>query len=306
MQNVLITGGAGFIGSHLAEACRSWATVRVLDDLSSGRLENLSGVEVEFQQGSILCPDDLARSMQGVDVVFHLAAFVSVAASMEDPEACARLNVMGTLNVLRAAENAGVRRLVFASSAAVYGDDPLVPKEESMAPVPMSPYALTKLDGEFYCGLFHRRGGPVTACARFFNVFGPRQDPHSSYAAAVPTFVTRALAGEDLVIFGDGAQTRDFVTVGDIASGLMHLAHHPEITGVLNLGGGRPIPVGDLAREVVRLTGSRSSIRHAPARPGEIRHSFASIERIRATGWQPASDFAEGLAATIAWYRQSR
>ena len=175
-----------------------------------------------------------------------------------------------------------------------------------MAPVPMSPYAMTKLDGEFYCGLFHRRGGPVTACARFFNVFGPRQDPHSSYAAAVPTFVTQALAGEDLVIFGDGGQTRDFVTVGDIASGLMHLGHHPEITGVLNLGCGKPTPVVDLAREVVRLTGSRSRIRHAPARQGEIRHSFASIERIRATGWQPGSDFAEGLAATIAWYRQSR
>lgn len=304
MRKVLITGGAGFIGSHLAEACLPWAEVRVLDDLSSGRVENLAGQAVEFHQGSILSEDDLARAMEGVEVVFHLAAFVSVAASMERPEDCARLNVMGTLNVLRAAERSGVRRVIFASSAAVYGDDPVVPKHEQMPPGPLSPYALTKLDGEFYCGLFQGRGVFTTACARFFNVFGPRQDPRSSYAAAVPTFVTRALAGDELVIYGDGGQTRDFVAVGDITSGLNHLAQRGDLSGVFNLGQGNPVSVGDLAREIVHLTGGRSQIRHAPERAGDIRHSVASIDRILATGWRPSSSLAVGLAATVAWYRQ--
>lgn len=304
MRRVLITGGAGFIGSHLAEACLPRAKVRVLDDLSSGQAGNLSGVDVEFQRGSILNPHDLARAMDGVDSVFHLAAFVSVAASMEQPEECAQLNVTGMLRVLQAAEHAGVRRLVFASSAAVYGDDRVVPKHEGMAPVPLSPYAMTKLDGEFYCRLFQNRGRLGTACARFFNVFGPRQDPRSSYAAAIPRLVTRALAGEDLVIYGDGLQTRDFVFVGDIASGLVHLESRPDLTGVFNLGLGVATSVTDLAGSILRLTGSRSRLRHEPARPGEIRHSVASVDRIRSTGWSPGWGLDEGLDATVEWYRR--
>lgn len=303
MRKVLITGGAGFIGSHLAAACQGQAAVRVLDDLSSGRAENLSGLEVEFQRGSILNPSDLDRALEGVDVVFHLAAFVSVAASMERPEDCALLNVVGTLNVLRAAERAGVKRLIFASSAAVYGDDPVVPKHEGLAPAPQSPYALTKRDGEFYCDLFHRRGSLGTACARFFNVFGPRQDPHSAYAAAVPRFISRALSGDDLVIYGDGGQTRDLIGVEDIAAGLIHLAMRPELTGVFNLGQGIATSVQELAQEILRLTGSASRLRHEPPRPGEIRHSVASVDRIRATGWTPATSLSAGLASTVDWYR---
>lgn len=302
--SVLITGGAGFIGSHLATACRSRGLgVRVLDDLSSGRVANLSEFDVDFRRGSILSAVDLAEAMRGVDTVFHLAAFVSVAASMEQPEACAELNTLGTIRVLRAAEEAGVRRLIFASSAAVYGDDPVIPKREEMSPDPRSPYAQTKLDGEFYCGLFHRRGRLTTACARFFNVFGPRQDPASAYAAAVPRFITRALAGEDLVIFGDGTQTRDFVAAPDIASGLLHLADRPDLTGPFNLGHGIATPVAALAREILRLTDSGSGIRHEPARAGEIRHSVASVDRIRATGWFPTASLPEALASTVAWYR---
>ncbi|MBL9176350.1 MAG: NAD-dependent epimerase/dehydratase family protein [Verrucomicrobiales bacterium] len=302
--SVLITGGAGFIGSHLAAACRARGMgVRVLDDLSSGREENLAGLDVEFRCGTILSPTDLAGAMRGVDTVFHLAAFVSVAASMEQPEACAELNTMGTLRVLRAAEEAGVGRLVFASSAAVYGENPVTPKREDLPPDPRSPYALTKLDGEFYCGLFHRRGRLTTACARFFNVFGPRQDPASAYAAAIPRFIVRALAGEDLVIYGDGSQTRDFVAASDIASGLLHLAARRELAGPFNLGHGIAMPIEGLAREILRRTGSRSGIRHAPAREGEIRHSVAAVDRIRATGWSPASSLPEALASTVEWYR---
>ncbi|MFO1460760.1 MAG: NAD-dependent epimerase/dehydratase family protein [Verrucomicrobiota bacterium] len=303
-ESVLITGGAGFIGSHLAAACRSRGlAVRVLDDLSSGHAGNLTGLDVDFRRGSILSPTDLAGAMRGVDTVFHLAAFVSVAASMEQPEACAELNTLGTLRVLRAAEDAGVGRLVFASSAAVYGDDPVIPKREELAPDPRSPYAQTKLDGEFYCGLFHRRGRLTTACARFFNVFGPRQDPASGYAAAVPRFICRALAGDDLVIYGDGTQTRDFVAASDIASGLLHLASRRELSGPFNLGHGIATPIGELAREILRLTGSRSGIRHAPAREGEIRHSVAAVDRIRNTGWSPSAPLPEALASTVEWYR---
>jgi len=303
MRRVLITGGAGFIGSHLAAACQGRAAVRVLDDESSGRLENLAGLDVETHRGSVLEPADCERAADGVDVVFHLAAFVSVPASMDRPEDCARLNVLGTLNVLRAAAAAGARRLIFASSAAVYGEDPTLPKHEGLPPDPRSPYAMTKQDGEFYTAMYHGRGSLRTASARFFNVYGPRQDPKSPYAAAVPRFITRALAGEDLVIYGDGGQTRDLIAVNDIAGGLLHLAGHPDLEGVFNLGQGSAISVLDLAEVIRRRTGSRSRIRHDPERPGEVRHSVASIERIRATGWSPRIGLEEGLETTVAWYQ---
>lgn len=303
-MSVLITGGAGFIGGHLAAACRALGPVRVLDDLSGGDRHNLDEQDVEFQQGSITDPDAVARAMQGIDTVFHLAAFVSVPASMVDPLACARLNVQGLLTVLEAAETAGVRRLVLASSAAVYGDDPTVPKRESMVPQPRSPYALTKLDGEFYCEHYARRGRIRTACARFFNVFGPRQRPDSAYAAAVPGFITRALQGVPLVIYGDGEQTRDFVYVGDVVDGLMHLAQRAELGGAFNVGYGVATTVNHLAQEICRLTGSSSPCQYQPERPGDVRHSVAAVERIRATGWRPRYSLETGLAETVAWYRR--
>lgn len=303
-MTVLITGGAGFIGSHLAAASHALGPVRVLDDLSGGDRQNLAGQDVEFQQGSITDPEAVARAMQGIDTVFHLAAFVSVPASMAEPLACARLNVQGLLTVLDAAESAGVRRLVLASSAAVYGDDPTVPKRESMVPQPRSPYALTKLDGEFYCEHYARRGRIRTACARFFNVFGPRQRPDSAYAAAVPGFITRALQGEPLVIYGDGEQTRDFIYVRDVVDGLMHLARQPELGGAFNVGYGVATTVNYLAGEICRLTGSVSPCQHQPERPGDVRHSVAAVERIRATGWRPRYSLETGLAETVAWYRR--
>jgi UDP-glucose 4-epimerase len=304
-MKTLITGGAGFIGSHLAADCRTFGSVRVLDDLSSGSLESLQGVDVEFHPGSITDRDSVAAAVEGVDVVFHLAAFVSVPASMVDPLTCARLNVDGLLNVLDASERAGVRRFVLASSAAVYGDDPTVPKVETMIPRPLSPYALTKLDGEFYCDLFARRGRMGTACARFFNVFGPRQRPDSAYAAAVPRFIRQAMAHEPLRIHGDGEQTRDFIYVGDVVGGLLHLARSPALSGVYNLGYGTGTTINGLADLICRLTRSCSKRVHEPARAGDVRHSVASSERIRGTGWMPRHTLESGLAETVAWYRSA-
>ncbi len=301
----LITGGAGFIGSHLAAACQQLGAVRVLDDLSGGTAAALSDLDVELVQNSITHPAAVAAAVEGIEVVFHLAAFVSVPASVADPVECARLNVTGLLTVLEAAERAGVQRFVLASSAAVYGDDPVVPKVESMIPRPQSPYALTKLDGEFYCDLYARRGRMGAACARFFNVFGPRQRPDSAYAAAVPRFITRALAGEPLVVYGDGGQTRDFIFVGDVVDGLLHLARRTDLSGVFNLGYGAATTVQHLAGEILRLTGSRSRLVHEAERPGDVRHSVASAERIRATGWKPRHSLESGLAETVAWYRRS-
>lgn len=301
----LITGGAGFIGSHLAAACQPLGSVRVLDDLSSGTASALSGLEVELIQDSITNPTAVAAAVEGIEVVFHLAAFVSVPASVADPVECARLNVSGLLTVLEAAERAGVQRFVFASSAAVYGNDPVVPKVETMSPRPQSPYALTKLDGEFYCDLYARRGRMSTAGARFFNVFGPRQRPDSIYAAAVPRFITRALAGQPLVVYGDGGQTRDFIFVGDIVEGLLHLARRTDLSGIFNLGYGTDTTVAHLAGEILRLTDSRSRLVHEAERAGDVRHSVASAERIRATGWKPRYSLGSGLAETVAWYRRS-
>lgn len=302
-MRILITGGAGFIGGHLAAACQSIGQVRVLDDLSTGYRASLNGLDVDFHQGCITDPQAVAMAMGGVDLVFHLAAFVSVPASLAEPLKCARLNVNGLLTVLEAAEKAGVRRVVLASSAAIYGDDPMVPKVESMPPQPRSPYALTKLDGEFYCDLYAQRGRITTACARFFNVFGPRQRPDSAYAAAVPKFISNAVSGEPMVIYGDGEQTRDFIFVGDVVDGLLHLALRMKLGGVFNLGYGKATSVNYLADQICTLTGSKVPRIHEPERAGDVRHSVASIDRIRSTGWQPRHTLESGLAETTSWFQ---
>lgn len=303
-MRTLITGGAGFIGSHLCTACLELGEVRVLDDLSSGDRNQLPTSGVEFIEASILDPTAVARAVEGVDWVFHLAAFISVPASMEDPLACAQANVIGLLNVLDAAERAGVQRLVLASSAAVYGENPENPKRESAPADPRSPYAETKWAGEFYCDLFHKRGRLSTVCPRFFNVFGPRQRPDSPYAAAVPRFIQRALAGEPLVIHGDGEQTRDFVAVEDVVGALVHLAKNRELSGPFNVATGTTITVNALADAIIRLSGSSSRRVHAEPRAGDVRHSAASTDRLRATGWKPRHDLDSALARTIEWSRR--
>ena len=302
-MRVLVTGGAGFIGSHIIEHFQGKADVRVLDNLRSGYLHNLAGLDVEFVKGSIMDHEVLGQAMAGVDYVFHLAAMISVPESMEKPTECVEINTIGTLNVLRAAADAGAKKLCLSTSAAVYGDNPEVPKRETMIPEPKSPYAVTKLSDEYYCTMFATEGWLDTACLRYFNVFGPRQDPKSQYAAAVPIFVAKALAGEPITIFGDGEQTRDFIYVKDIVAANVHFALG-QATGVYNVAYGGRITINDLATKIVELTGSSSEIVHLPERPGDVKHSMAAVEKLAATGFVPASDFAEGLAATIEFFAQ--
>lgn len=303
MQSVLITGGAGFIGSHLAEFLLPRTRVRVLDDFRSGHRRNLAGLAVDVREGSVLDEHALAAAMEGVDTVFHLAAQVSVPESVERPHESLELNLTGTLRTLEAATRAGVRKLVFASSAAVYGDDPTVPKVETMLPAPRSPYALGKLAGEYLCSQWTALGRIETACLRFFNVFGPRQDPAGPYGAAVPVFFRQALAHAPIVIHGDGGQTRDFIYVRDIARALAFVAEQPGLTGVFNAGYGGQTTILELARRICALTGSRSEIRHAPPRLGDVRHSRAAVDRLRAAGFEPGNGLEAGLAATYAAWR---
>lgn len=300
-MRILVTGGAGFIGSHLVEHFQKRAEIRVLDNLRTGHRENLAGFDVEFVEGSILDTKILAAAMRGVQYVFHLAAMISVPESMAKPVDCVEVNTIGTLNVLRAAADAGVRKLCLSSSAAIYGDNPEVPKRETMIPEPKSPYAVTKLSGEYYCGMFSREGWLQTACLRYFNVFGPRQDPGSQYAAAVPIFVSKALANEPITVFGDGEQTRDFIYVKDIVAANEHVALGPA-SEVYNVAYGGRITINDLARRIIALTGSRSEVVHLPERPGDVKHSMAAVDRLRDTGFRAGNDFDKGLAATIEFF----
>lgn len=302
-MNVLITGGAGFIGSHLAEQLQGRARVRVLDNLRTGYRRNLHGLDVDFIEGSILDRDAVRRAVAGVDYVFHLAALVSVPESVERPRECVDLNVIGLLNVLEEAAAAGVRKLCLSSSAAIYGDNPTVPKVETMLPEPRSPYAVTKLDGEYYCRQFAESGRLETVALRFFNVFGPRQDPGSAYAAAVPIFIQRALAHQPITIYGDGGQTRDFIHVKDIVAANLFVATTPGLTGVFNAGYGGQITVLELAQRIIAQAGSRSPIVHGPPRAGDVRHSRANVDALHAAGFRPVSSLDAGLAETLAYFR---
>jgi UDP-glucose 4-epimerase len=302
-MRILITGGSGFIGSHLATHYQGLAEIVVLDNLRSGHRHNLDGLDHTFIQGCVTDRAAVDLAMTGVDVAFHLAAMISVPESMERPRDCAEINVLGLLNVLESATAAGVRKVILASSAAIYGDNPTVPKVETMLPEPKSPYAITKLDGEYYLELFRREGKLDTASLRFFNVFGPRQDPMSAYAAAVPIFMQKAFAGEDITIFGDGEQTRDFIHVTDIAAALAHLANRPNLHGTYNVGYGDSMTVNDLATRILRLSGSTSKIVHLPERPGDVKHSCASIDKLLATGFRSVSSLEQGLIETLAFFR---
>jgi UDP-glucose 4-epimerase len=302
-MRVLVTGGAGFIGSHIIEHFQGRAEVRVLDNLRSGFKTNLTGLECEFIAGSILDRDAVRWAMQGVDYVFHLAAMISVPESMAKPIECNEINTTGTLIVLEEAAKAGVKKLVLSTSAAIYGDNPVVPKVETMLAEPKSPYAITKLDGEFYCKMFADTGRLPTACLRYFNVFGPRQDPQSQYAAAVPIFIDRAVKNLPITIYGDGAQTRDFIYVKDIVAANIFFATQSPATGVFNVAYGQKLTIEELAQRIIALTGSQSEINYAPERAGDVKHSLAAIEKLRAAGFAPTSNFADGLAATIKFFK---
>jgi UDP-glucose 4-epimerase len=314
-MRILITGGAGFIGSHIAEYFAKMGTapgrvgsahadsVVVLDNFRSGFRHNLDGLNCRLIEGSVTDPAAVQDAVKGVDYIFHLAAMISVPESMGKPKDCVEINTQGTLNVLDAAAKAGVKKLCLSSSAAVYGDNPTLPKTEDMLPEPKSPYAVTKLDGEYYCRMFNDQGWLKTACMRYFNVFGPRQDPKSQYAAAVPIFIDKAIGNEPITIFGDGAQTRDFVYVRDVVAANVFLAMRPDLCGVYNVANGRTITIKALAEKIIALTGSKSEIRFAPERAGDIKHSCAAIDKIQSAGFTPSSAFDDGLAATIDYFR---
>ncbi len=298
----MVTGGAGFIGSNLAEELSNRYEVTVLDDLSTGRESNLSGLDVEFARGSILDTVLLARTFRDARFVFHEGALPSVQRSVEDPAQSNLVNVNGTLNVLLAARDAGVEKVLFASSSSVYGDTPVLPKVETMTPEPMSPYAVTKLTDEHYCRVFTALYDLPTVALRYFNVFGPRQDPTSQYAAVIPNFITRILAGESPVIHGDGRQTRDFTFVRDVVRANI-LAAESDAVGVFNVACQKRIDLIELAGTIMDLVGTRVDPIHEPSRPGDVRDSLADISRAAdAFGYAPAYTLNDGLKETIQWF----
>jgi nucleoside-diphosphate-sugar epimerase len=309
-KSALVTGGAGFIGSHLVETLVSGGCrVTVLDDLSSGSRANLRALEgrMRFVHGDIRERRQMEEAIAGCEAVFHLAAVVSVPKATADPIGSAAVNEMGTLTVLEAARQASARRVVFASSSAVYGDDPVLPKREAMTPKPLSPYAVQKLASEYHLRVYNNLYGLETVSLRFFNVFGPRQDPSSPYSGVISIFMIRALNGEAPVINGDGRQTRDFVFVGDVVQALIASAESPSAPGkVLNVGTGKSVTINGLWEAIAALSGAKCIPVHGPARPGDVPHSLSCIDSARADlGFAPQTSFEKGIEMTIDWYRES-
>ncbi len=305
----LVTGGAGFIGSHIVDALLARGDdVVVLDDLSSGSLDNLAHCmdRIRFTSGSIVEEDLVARLAEGCRGVFHLAAVVSVPQSVEQPLPVDRVNTFGTLCVLEAARRAGAR-VVFSSSAAVYGDDPSLPKTEGSRTEPISPYGVQKLCGEKYLFAYHRLHGLQGVALRYFNVFGPRQNPRRMYSGVITLLSLRALKGEPLTIFGDGSQTRDFVYVRDVVAANLAAMDAPEAPGIpMNIGTGRSTSVLELAEAIRREEGSSSEIVFGPPRPGDILHSRSDPSLAeRAIGFRAAVSLGEGLRESIGWFRKN-
>ena len=310
-RRALVTGGAGFIGSHLVAALvGQGCEVTVLDNLASGHQTNLDPVkdQITFIKGDIKDERLLNRIIKGCEVVFHLAAVVSVTQTVKDPVASALVNELGAIRVLDAARKNGVRRVVLSSSSAVYGDAPQLPKSESMIPAPMSPYAVQKLTNEYYAELYHRLYGLETVCLRYFNVYGPHQDPSSPYSGVISIFMLRAINGEAPLIYGDGGQTRDFVFVKDVVQANLLAAANEAAPGrVFNIGTSSSVSVNGLWEMIARLAQCRLPARHEAPRSGDITHSLASIQKAKELlGFQPSVSFEEGLRQTFAWYRQSQ
>lgn len=309
MYAYLVTGGAGFIGSHLAqELVRRGYRVRVLDSFLTGKRENLERFrdKMELLEGDIRNLDTCQRAVKGMDFVLHHAALPSVQSSIQDPILTNAINVEGTLNVLWAAARAKVKKLVFASSTSVYGDDPHLPKREDMVGNPLSPYALSKWIGEKYCQIFAQIYDLPTACLRYFNVFGPRQDPLSQYAAVIPLFITKILNGEPPVIYGDGEQTRDFVYVANVVEANILATEAKNGPGeVFNIACAESTTINALVQQINAALATHIKAVYRKARPGDIRYSLADLSKARQMlKYQPADDFSEGLKKTIAWYRE--
>lgn len=307
MSHYLVTGGAGFIGSHLVEELvRRGEQVRVLDNLSTGKLRNLARIPgVEFQEGDLADPAACARATVAIDYVLHQAAIPSVPRSVKDPVASNRANIDGSLNILVAARDAGVTRLVYAGSSSAYGDTPTLPKREDMATNPLSPYALQKLVAEQYCQMFTRLYGLETVTTRYFNVFGPRQDPGSPYSGVISLFSTAVLEGRQPTIYGDGGQTRDFTYVANVVDGVLRACDAPAVAGeVINVATGGRISLNELLQVMNGLVGTALSPLYAEARQGDVRDSQADITKARTRlGYTPLVSLEEGLRRTLEWAR---
>ena len=305
----LVTGGGGFIGSNTVHTLvASGRSVRVLDNFSTGRRENLASVasKIDLVDGDLCQDDALKKAVAGVRYILHFAALPSVIRSVEDPRSTNHVNVTGTLNLLIAARDAGVERVVFSSSSSVYGNTATLPKRENMLPEPLSPYALSKLAGEHYGRMFHDLYGLRTFSLRYFNVFGPRQNPKSDYAAVIPLFVDALMHDRAPVIYGDGEQTRDFTYVDDVVAANLCCCHAPDSAsgGVYNVAWGRRTSVNELARTIASVLGKKIEPVHKPARAGDVRDSQADSTRARELlGWKPGVTFEEGLKRTVEWFR---
>ncbi len=305
-KRVVVTGGAGFIGSNIAWSLCEDNEVVVVDNLATGRIGNIAqlvkGKKIEFVRGTITDLRLMKRTLKGADYVLHQAAIPSVPRSVKDPLTTNEAGITGTLSTLVAARDSGVKKVVFASSSSVYGDTPTLPKREAMPLGPLSPYAVTKSTSESYCKLFTDLYGLGTVSLRYFNVYGPRQDPNSEYAAVFPKFITSALRGKPLVIFGDGKQTRDFTFIKDAVRANV-LAAQSKATGNYNIAAGRRITINELASTIIDITGSRAKVRHEPPRPGDIKHSLADISSAKnAFGYSPQYSLKQGLKETVDWF----
>ena len=303
-MRVLITGGAGFIGRHITEYFHDRAEVRVLDNLSCGLESNLFGLKCQLVVGSILDRDLVREAMTGVDFVFHLAAMVSVPGSVQKPNEYTETNAGGTTIVLEEAARAGAKKLIFSSSAAIYGDNPAVPQIESMSADPKNPYATSKYEGERQCCSFTDQGRLPTVALRYFNVFGPYQNPTSKYAAVVPAFIEKARRNDPITIFGNGYQTRDFIYIKDVVGANVFFALQSQATGIFNVACGKQTSITDLALTIRKLTHSNSMIEYQDERPGDVKHSVAGLDKIQKAGFRPVCDLAGGLRATIEFFKR--
>ena len=307
-MRVLVTGGAGFIGSHLVTGLiERGHSVRVLDNMATGSPVNLAHVrdDVELIRGSVTCPDTAAKAVAGCEAVYHQAALPSVARSLQDPLASNEANVNGTLTMLVTARNAGVRRFVYAGSSSSYGSNPELPKREEMTPMPKSPYAVAKLAGEQYCRVFGQLSAMETVCLRYFNVFGPRQNPTSLYAAVVPAFIRLLLDGKTLTLEGDGTQSRDFTYVGNVVQANLRALEASNVSGdVFNVACGERHDLNFVIRELADILQVQPEVVRVPGRAGDVPHSLADISKARAAlGYEPTIHFREGLRRTVEWYR---
>jgi nucleoside-diphosphate-sugar epimerase len=310
MAQYLVTGGAGFIGSHLAEELvRRGERVRVVDSFITGKRQNLAHLQgVDLIEGDLADLDVARRAVEGMEYVLHQAAIPSVPRSVQDPITSNRANIDASLNVLVAARDAGVRRVVYAGSSSAYGNSPTLPKVETMPTAPLSPYALQKLVAEQYCQMFTRLYGLETVTIRYFNVFGPRQDPSSPYSGVISLFIRALVEGQRPTIYGDGEHTRDFTYVANVVDGVLRACEAPAASGeVINVATGGRISLNQLFHAVKELTGATGDPVYAEPRPGDVRDSQADIEKARRVlGYEPIVGFAQGLEKTVAWFRTSQ